>query len=275
MTTRRSSTRPPIPGSRCRRCPASAGPRLPRKSAARSTSSAAPRRLKAPRTRSSRSSDRPGSSAPTTSTTPPRTSGRAASRCPCRATTRSAASSTARSTSSAAAPATASSCRPPIPMWSRSTTPFQHVERAEGTDAHRSQRGASGSDGRRIYVAGGEVTTKDLVGAFERRGLRPGDQFLADDALHADAAARHRGWRDRQSLSPGERDDAVGRSADVPRPDTLNHTAMHDILELQFGPYPLLRLCSNETSAALFEMLLTPFIRLGGVFHVESFTTGI
>ena len=26
--------------------------------------------------------------------------------------------------------------------------------------------GASGSDGRRIYVAGGEVTTKDLVGAF-------------------------------------------------------------------------------------------------------------
>ena len=27
--------------------------------------------------------------------------------------------------------------------------------------------GASGSDGRRIYVAGGEVTTKDLVGAFK------------------------------------------------------------------------------------------------------------
>ena len=27
--------------------------------------------------------------------------------------------------------------------------------------------GASGTDGRRIYVAGGEVTTKDLVGAFK------------------------------------------------------------------------------------------------------------
>ena len=83
--------------------------------------------------------------------------------------------------------------------------------------------GASGTDGRRIYVAGGEVTTKDLVGAFrERRGVRPGDQFVDDAALHADAASRHRGRGDRQSLSPGERDDAVGRGADVPRPDTLN-----------------------------------------------------
>ena len=83
--------------------------------------------------------------------------------------------------------------------------------------------GASGSDGRRIYVAGGEVTTKDLVGCVqERRGVRPGDQFVDHAALHADAASRHRGRGDRQSLSPGERDDAVGRSADVPRPDTLN-----------------------------------------------------
>ena len=83
--------------------------------------------------------------------------------------------------------------------------------------------GASGSDGRRIYAAGGEVTTKDLVGAYqERRGVRPDDEFVDDAALHADAASRHRGRGDRQSLSPGERDDAVGRSADVPRPDTLN-----------------------------------------------------
>ena len=83
--------------------------------------------------------------------------------------------------------------------------------------------GASGTDGRRIYVAGGEVTTKDLVGAFKQcRGVRPGDQFLVHAALDADAASRHRRRGDRQSLPPGERDDAVGRSADVPRPDTLN-----------------------------------------------------
>ena len=54
-------------------------------------------------------SDLPRFSAPTTCTTPPRTSGRAARRCRCRAITRSAAPSTARSTSSAAAPATPSS----------------------------------------------------------------------------------------------------------------------------------------------------------------------
>ena len=83
--------------------------------------------------------------------------------------------------------------------------------------------GASGSDGRRIYAAGGEVTTKDLVGAFkQRRGVRPGDEFVDDAALHADAASRHRRRGDRQSLSPGERDDAVGGGAGVPRPDTLN-----------------------------------------------------
>ena len=56
----------------------------------------------------------------------------------------------------------------------------------------------------------------------QRRGVRPGDEFVDDAALHADAASRHRGRGDRQSLSPGERDDAVGRGADVPRPDTLN-----------------------------------------------------
>ena len=59
-------------------------------------------------------------------------------------------------------------------------------------------------------------------GVQERRGVRPGDQFVADAALHADAAARHRRRGDRQSLSPGERDDAVGRRADLPRPDPLH-----------------------------------------------------
>ena len=40
------------------------------------------------------------------------------------------------------------------------------MERSEGTDAHPEKRRSVGLDGRRIYVAGGEVTTKDLVGAF-------------------------------------------------------------------------------------------------------------
>ena len=99
--------------------------------------------------------------------------------------------------------------------------------------------GASGSDGRRIYAAGGEVTTKDLVGAFKSvEAYGPGDEFVDDAAVDADAASRHRGRGDRQSLLPGERDDAVGRRADVLDPTLSTHTAMHDILELQFGAPP-------------------------------------
>ena len=45
---------------------------------------------------------------------------------------------------------------------------------------------------------------------------------MDDAAVDADAASRHRGRGDRQSLLPGERDDAVGRRADVPRPDPLH-----------------------------------------------------
>ena len=83
--------------------------------------------------------------------------------------------------------------------------------------------GASGTDGRRIYTAGGEVTTKELVGAFKsRRGLRPADELVDRAAVHADAASRHRGRGDRESLPPGERDDAVRRRADVPRSDPLD-----------------------------------------------------
>ena len=83
--------------------------------------------------------------------------------------------------------------------------------------------GASGTDGRRIYVAGGEVTTKDLVGAFKSvEAYDPAIECLVHAAVHADAASRHRRRSDRQSLSPGERDDAVGRSADVSRPDPLH-----------------------------------------------------
>ena len=83
--------------------------------------------------------------------------------------------------------------------------------------------GASGSDGRRIYVAGGEVTTKDLVGAF--KSVEAYDPVTNSwMTLPSMPMPRHgiAGGGDRQSLSPGERDDAVGRSADVPRPDPLN-----------------------------------------------------
>ena len=97
------------------------------------------------------------------------------------------------------------------------------VERSEGTDAHRSKRRSVGlgrpQDLRRRR-RGDDQGSRRCVS--QRRGVRPVDEFVDDAALHADAASRHRGRGDRQSLSPGERDDAVGRSADVPRPDTLN-----------------------------------------------------
>ena len=100
---------------------------------------------------------------------------------------------------------------------------IEHVERAEGTDAHRSQRRRvrhrrpQDLRGRR---RGDDQGSRRCV--QERRGLRPDDEFVDDAALHADAASRHRGRGDRQSLSPGERDDAVGRGADVPRSDAVD-----------------------------------------------------
>ena len=83
--------------------------------------------------------------------------------------------------------------------------------------------GASGTDGRMIYVAGGEVTTtRARRRVSSRRSVRPGDEFLDHAALHADAASRRRRRGDRESLPPGERDDPVGGGADVPRPDALH-----------------------------------------------------
>ena len=83
--------------------------------------------------------------------------------------------------------------------------------------------GAWGTDGRRIYVAGGEVTTTELVGAFRAiEAYDTADEFVDHAAPDADAASRRRGRGDRQSLSPGERDDPVRRGADVPRPEARN-----------------------------------------------------
>src|SRR6185436_7223854 len=70
-----------------------------------------------------------------------------------------------------------------------------------------------------------------------RRGLRPGDEFVDLAALHADAASRRRRRGDRQSFPPGERDDPVGRRADLPRPDALHphRDARHPRVAVRFG----------------------------------------
>ncbi len=83
--------------------------------------------------------------------------------------------------------------------------------------------GVSGTDGRRIYVAGGEVTTAAARRRVSSdRGVRPADEFVEHAAPDADAASRRRGCGDRQSPLPGERDDPVRRGAGVPRPDARN-----------------------------------------------------
>ena len=83
--------------------------------------------------------------------------------------------------------------------------------------------GASGTDGRRIYTAGGEVTTKELVGAF--KAVEAYDPLTNSwIALPSMPMPRHgiAGAVIGESLPPGERDDAVRRRADVPRPDALD-----------------------------------------------------
>ena len=99
--------------------------------------------------------------------------------------------------------------------------------------------GASGTDGRRIYVAGGEVATTELVGAFR--------------AVEAYEPATN-SWMTLPSM-PMPRHGAAGavignrfhlvsgmiQSAGALTfldPTLSTHTAMHDILELQFGSIP-------------------------------------
>ena len=99
--------------------------------------------------------------------------------------------------------------------------------------------GASGTDGRRIYVAGGEVTTKDLVGAY--RSVEAYDPAInAWFTLPSMPMPRH-GIAggvigNRFHLVSGMMQSA---GALVFLDPTLStHTAMHDILELQFGAPP-------------------------------------
>ena len=108
--------------------------------------------------------------------------------------------------------------------------------------------GASGTDGRRIYVAGGEVTTTELVGAF--RAIEAYDpatnSWLTLPSMpmprHGVAGAV---IGNRFHLVSGMIQSAGALTFLDPTLST--HTAAHDILELQFGAPPA---TSSATSAA-------------------------
>jgi N-acetylneuraminic acid mutarotase len=96
--------------------------------------------------------------------------------------------------------------------------------------------GASGTDGRRIYVAGGEVTTTELVGAF--RAVEAYDPATNSwTALPSMPMPRHgvagAVINNRFHLVSGMIQSAGALTFLDPTLST--HTAMHDILELQFG----------------------------------------
>ena len=99
--------------------------------------------------------------------------------------------------------------------------------------------GASGTDGRRIYVAGGEVSTKDLVGAF--KSVEAYDPLTNSwMTLPSMPMPRHgiagAVINNRFHLVSGMMQSA---GALVFLDPTLStHTALHDILELQFGATP-------------------------------------
>jgi N-acetylneuraminic acid mutarotase len=99
--------------------------------------------------------------------------------------------------------------------------------------------GASGTDGRRIYVAGGEVTTTALVGAY--RAVEAYDPATNSwTTLPSMPMPRHgvagAVIGNRFHLVSGMIQSAGALTFLDP---TLSvHTAMHDILELQFGAVP-------------------------------------
>jgi N-acetylneuraminic acid mutarotase len=99
--------------------------------------------------------------------------------------------------------------------------------------------GASGTDGRRIYVAGGEVTTTELVGAF--RAVEAYDPVTNSwMTLPSMPMPRH----GVAGAVIGKRFHLVSgmiQSAGALTfldPTLSTHTAAHDIFELQFGSIP-------------------------------------
>ena len=110
--------------------------------------------------------------------------------------------------------------------------------------------GASGSDGRRIYVAGGEVTTKDLVGAF--KSVEAYDPITNSwMTLPSMPMPRHgiagAVINNRFHLVSGMMQSAGALTFLDPTLST--HTAMHDILELQFGAPPAPPAAKSATAA--------------------------
>jgi N-acetylneuraminic acid mutarotase len=100
--------------------------------------------------------------------------------------------------------------------------------------------GASGTDGRRIYVAGGEVTTKDLVGAF--RSVEAYDPATNSWMTLPSMPMPRHGIAggvigNRFHLVSGMMQSAGALTFLDPTLST--HTALHDILELQFGAPPV------------------------------------
>jgi N-acetylneuraminic acid mutarotase len=99
--------------------------------------------------------------------------------------------------------------------------------------------GASGTDGRRIYAAGGEVTTTELVGAF--RALEAYDPVTNSWMTLPSMPMPRHGVAgavigNRFHLVSGMIQSAGALTFLDPTLST--HTAMHDILELQFGATP-------------------------------------
>ena len=99
--------------------------------------------------------------------------------------------------------------------------------------------GASGTDGRRIFVAGGEVTTKELVAAF--RAVEAYDPVTDSWITLPSMPMPRHGLAgavigNRFHLVSGMIQSAGAMSFLDPTLST--HTAMHDILELQFGAIP-------------------------------------
>ena len=99
--------------------------------------------------------------------------------------------------------------------------------------------GAWGTDGRRIYVAGGEVTTKELVGVF--RGIEAYEPATNSwTSLPSMPMPRHgvagAVIGNRFHLVSGMIQSAGAMSFLDPKLDV--HTAAHDVLELQFNPSP-------------------------------------
>jgi N-acetylneuraminic acid mutarotase len=99
--------------------------------------------------------------------------------------------------------------------------------------------GASGTDGRRIFVAGGEVTTTELVGAF--RAIEAYDPVTNSwMTLPSMPMPRHGlagGVVGNRFYLVSGMIQSAGAMAFLD-PTLSTHTAMHDILELQFGSAP-------------------------------------